>query len=82
MVLQAGLSNIDIEFIDGVIGSDVPDKAVPTSKDYNPLRGAALGSWRAHMNAIQESAKELIDSPPRWSADMSVGLSGETSARH
>jgi hypothetical protein len=82
MVLQTGLSNIAIEFINGVIGSDIPDKAVPTSKDYEPLRDAALGSWRAHMDAIQELVKELINIPSRRSADMPVGLFEETSARY
>jgi hypothetical protein len=54
MVLQAALSNMEIEFIDGVAGADVPDKAVPMAKDKERLKDASIGSWRAHMNAIRE----------------------------
>lgn len=54
MVLQAALSNMDIEFIDGVAGADVPDKAIPMNKGQKRLRDASIGSWRAHMNAIRE----------------------------
>ena len=55
MVLQAALSDIQIEFIDGVRGKDVPDKAVPMySSDSKRLPDASIGSWRAHMNAARE----------------------------
>ncbi len=55
MVLQAALSDIQIEFIDGVQGKDVPDKAVPkASPDSKRLGDASIGSWRAHMNAARE----------------------------
>jgi hypothetical protein len=57
MVLAAASSNIDIEFIDGVNGADVVDKAIPKTPDHQSrLSDAVLGSWRAHINAIQESA--------------------------
>lgn len=62
MVLAAALSNVDIEFIDGVSGEDVPDKAVLTSPDHERLPNPSIGSWRAHMNAIQESVN-LSPSP-------------------
>jgi hypothetical protein len=54
MVLQAALSNMSIEFIDGVVGSEVPDKAIPKAKGRERLKDASIGSWRAHMNAIRE----------------------------
>ena len=54
MVLQAALSNMEIEFIDGVAGGEVPDKAIPMNKGQKRLKDASIGSWRAHMNAIQE----------------------------
>lgn len=54
MVLGAALSDIDIEFIDGVLGQDVPDKAVPVSPNHGRLQDPSIGSWRAHINAIQE----------------------------
>ncbi|KAL2129002.1 hypothetical protein VTI74DRAFT_8371 [Chaetomium olivicolor] len=54
MVLQAALSNMAIEFIDGVSGKEVPDKAIPMAKGRERLKDASIGSWRAHMNAIRE----------------------------
>lgn len=54
MALQAALTNMEIEFIDGVAGADVPDKAVPMEKGKERLKDASIGSWRAHMNAIRE----------------------------
>ena len=54
MVLNAALSNIQIEFIDGVLGQDVVDKAISTSPDHDRLKDPTIGSWRAHMNAIRE----------------------------
>lgn len=55
MVLQARVSDIEIEFIDGVKGDNIPDNAIPASRDHGRPPPATLGSWRAHMNAIQES---------------------------
>jgi hypothetical protein len=55
MLLQAALSHVDIEFIDGVLGQDVSEKAIPkTHKDQEKLSLPIIGSWRAHMNAIHE----------------------------
>ncbi|KAJ4292883.1 hypothetical protein N0V88_005543 [Collariella sp. IMI 366227] len=63
MVLQAALSDIQIEFIDGVIGKDVVDKAVPmSSPDDKRPPDAVLGSWRAHMNAIREIVHRNLSS--------------------
>ncbi|KAH6635969.1 hypothetical protein F5144DRAFT_591275 [Chaetomium tenue] len=62
MVLQAALSNMDIEFIDGVAGADVPDKAIPMNKGQERLRDASIGSWRAHMNAIREVVHRNLSS--------------------
>jgi len=45
---------MDIEFIDGVLGKDVPDKAIPMAQGQERLQNASIGSWRAHMNAIRE----------------------------
>lgn len=78
MVLGAALSNIDIDFIDGVKGTDVPEKAVPTSQDHEHLQGAALGSWRAHMNAIQESVVHSSVTNANHLTDVFLGLSEET----
>ncbi|KAH7303740.1 hypothetical protein B0I35DRAFT_472208 [Stachybotrys elegans] len=53
MVLQAALSNLSIEFIDGPDGKDAADKAIPIKQGHSRLTSGALGYQRAHMNAIQ-----------------------------
>ncbi|KAM4060802.1 glycosyltransferase family 25 (LPS biosynthesis protein) domain-containing protein [Hirsutella rhossiliensis] len=63
MVLQAALSNIDIDFIDGVKDSDIPEKAIPKApENAHHIRGPALGSWRGHMNAIQQIVRQNLSS--------------------
>lgn len=62
MVLAAALNNIDIEFIDGVFGSEVPDKAIPTSEGQERLPDPSIGSWRGHMNAIREVVSRNLSS--------------------
>jgi hypothetical protein len=54
MTLGAALGNLEIEFIDGVMGNTVPDKAVPLTPELDRPPDPVVGSWRAHMNAIQE----------------------------
>lgn len=53
MVLAAAVSNIRLEFVDGVNGADIPDKSIP-SLSSGRLKDADVGAWRGHMNAIQE----------------------------
>lgn len=60
ITLQASLSDIKINFVDGVFGEDIPDKAIPTSPNHDRLPDPVLGTWRAHMNAIQESELPLV----------------------
>ncbi|OTB15808.1 glycosyltransferase family 25 protein [Daldinia sp. EC12] len=62
MFLQAALSDMRIEFIDGVNGKDIPDKAIPTTFERERMNDASLGSWRAHMNAIQEVVQRNLTS--------------------
>lgn len=54
MALQAALSNLIFFFIDGVLGQDVPDSAIRTTKEHGRMADPSVGSWRGHMNAIQE----------------------------
>jgi hypothetical protein len=54
MVLSAALSDIELEFVDGVIGNEVLDKAIPAKPGNNRMPDPVIGCWRAHMNAIQE----------------------------
>ncbi|KND88357.1 hypothetical protein TOPH_06972 [Tolypocladium ophioglossoides CBS 100239] len=62
MTLQAALSNLDIRFVDGVVGSNVLEKAVPKPQNKEHLRGPGLGSWRGHMNAIQKVVRRNLSS--------------------
>lgn len=54
MVLQAALSNLQFEFVDGVDGKTISDSAIPSSQELERVGDATLGAWRAHINAIQE----------------------------
>ncbi|KAI0121173.1 glycosyltransferase family 25 protein [Xylariales sp. AK1849] len=62
MALAAALSNIEIEFIDGLLGETVPDKAIPAGPEYTRLPEPVIGSWRGHMNAVQEMVRRNISS--------------------
>ncbi|KAI1479038.1 glycosyltransferase family 25 protein [Daldinia eschscholtzii] len=62
MILQTAISNFEFEFIDGVDGKDIPDKAIPTSHELKRLDNPTLGAWRAHINAIQEVVRRNLSS--------------------
>ncbi len=58
--LAASASDLQIEWIDGVKGEDISEKARPagwTAKQNLPhlveAENATLGSYRAHLNAIK-----------------------------
>jgi GR25 family glycosyltransferase involved in LPS biosynthesis len=54
-MLSAKLMNIDIEFIDGVLGKDVLEKTIPQTKEWIDAHfPAKIGCWRSHMNVMQE----------------------------
>ncbi|RAL67175.1 hypothetical protein DID88_007953 [Monilinia fructigena] len=50
MILSASLTGFQVEFVDGLLGEHVSDKARPPGLD---LKDGALGSWRGHMNIIR-----------------------------
>ncbi|KAH7021525.1 putative LPS glycosyltransferase [Microdochium trichocladiopsis] len=54
MHLQSSLSGFHVTFVDGVNGDDVVDKAIPNTFKHDRMRGSSIGSWRGHMNAIQQ----------------------------
>ncbi|TQV96790.1 LPS glycosyltransferase [Cordyceps javanica] len=60
MVLQASLSNIMFEFIDGPRGESINPNAIPMSEAGDTLTGGALGCWRGHMNALQEIVRRNL----------------------
>nr|POE85450.1 hypothetical protein CFP56_43766 [Quercus suber] len=59
-VLAAALSGLEIEFIDGVFGDDVPNSALPPEWADRQPTSKEKGSWRAHMNAIQQIVRQNL----------------------
>lgn len=55
IILQAFLSGVDIEFVDGVLGAEISDKAIPKVKGWKKPFDGALGCWRTHMNIMDRS---------------------------
>lgn len=51
--LTSSLTGFHVEWIDGVRGETIPDKAVPFGTDRKKLWENNLGSWRGHMNAVR-----------------------------
>ncbi|KAG5931109.1 hypothetical protein E4U53_001945 [Claviceps sorghi] len=62
MTLTAALSEISIKFVNGVKGEEVSEKAVPVPENGQHLEGPSLGSWRGHMDAIQEVVRRNLSS--------------------
>lgn len=60
MVLSAALSDMSIDMVDGVLGEAVSDKAIPSTEDHKRMPEPQIGSWRGHMNAIQESVFYIV----------------------
>lgn len=71
MVLASSLTGFDIEWVDGVRGDTIPDKAVPFGIDRKKLMETNLGSWRGHMNAIRRYVNPIIYTLHSWSGDPS-----------
>jgi hypothetical protein len=53
LVLMSALTGIKLDWIDGVVGDAVPDKALPPPASHEKIPPANIGSWRAHLNALQ-----------------------------
>ncbi|KAK1992731.1 hypothetical protein LX36DRAFT_587826 [Colletotrichum falcatum] len=62
MLLQAALSDMDIEFVDGVPGDTVSDKAIPKTSEHGRLSDGAIGCWRGHMDALGEIVRRNLSS--------------------
>ncbi|KAJ1331934.1 glycosyl transferase family 25 [Microdochium nivale] len=60
ITLSAALSGFRVEFIDGLVGKDVSDKAIPSGQGQQRLPDASVGSWRGHMNAIAEIVRRNL----------------------
>lgn len=61
LTFQADLSNLQIEFIDGVKGDQIAKKAVPVDEEGLKIKPAEIGCWRGHMNAIVEYVWSLCE---------------------
>ncbi|KAK7746022.1 hypothetical protein SLS53_002744 [Cytospora paraplurivora] len=70
ITLTAALTGFDVEWVDGVRGEEIPDKAVPFGIDRHLLMETNLGSWRGHMNAIRRVVEENLDSALIMEDDM------------
>ncbi|KAI0127982.1 family 25 glycosyltransferase [Xylariales sp. AK1849] len=70
IALTSSLTGFHVEFVDGVKGESIPDKAVPFGTDRKKLWENNLGSWRGHMNAIRRIVEEDLDSALIMEDDM------------
>lgn len=59
LALTSSLTGFSVDWIDGVRGQSVPDKALPYGVDRIKLWENNLGSWRGHMNAVRTYADTL-----------------------
>ncbi|KAI1497590.1 glycosyltransferase family 25 protein [Biscogniauxia marginata] len=60
--LTSALTGFHVEYVDGVKGEAIPDKAVPFGVNRGPLGESNLGSWRGHMNAVRRIVEEGLES--------------------
>ena len=59
LTIAGSLLDIHFDFIPGIRGADVPDKALPPPGDQRKRFGEGnVGSWRAHMSAVQTILQE------------------------
>lgn len=53
IALTSAATGFHVEFVDGIKGDAIPDKAVPFGIDRKEYWESNLGSWRGHMDAIR-----------------------------
>jgi hypothetical protein len=70
LTLASTLTGFNIEWIPGVRGETIPDKAVPLGVDRKKLMETNLGSWRGHMDAVRRIVAEGLDSALIMEDDM------------
>ncbi|KAI0005204.1 glycosyltransferase family 25 protein [Xylariaceae sp. FL0662B] len=68
--LTSALTGFHVEWVDGVRGETIPDKAVPFGTDRKKLWETNLGSWRGHMNAVRRIVDDGLDSALIMEDDM------------
>ncbi|KIW14988.1 hypothetical protein PV08_07775 [Exophiala spinifera] len=57
--VQARLTGMSFDFVDGVAGAKVLEKALPYTMNRT---GPEIGCWRSHLNAMQEMVRQKIRS--------------------
>lgn len=70
LALTAALTGFHVEWVDGVKGESIPDKAVPFGTDRHVLMESNLGSWRGHMNAVRRIVEQDLESALIMEDDM------------
>ncbi|KAI0380888.1 glycosyltransferase family 25 protein [Hypomontagnella monticulosa] len=70
IALTSASTGFHVEWVDGVKGETVPDKAVPFGANRKKLWETNLGSWRGHMNAIRRIVEEDLGSALIMEDDM------------
>ncbi|KAF1841169.1 glycosyltransferase family 25 protein [Cucurbitaria berberidis CBS 394.84] len=60
MSLSAAVSNIKLEFVDGVTGESIKKSAYPPPEENTKLLSGIRGSWRTHMNALQRVVEQNL----------------------
>jgi hypothetical protein len=57
--MQATMSGISYDLVDGVIGSTIPQKALPFRMDQDEM---TIGCWRAHLNIWRDMVLRNVQS--------------------
>ncbi|KAF1830599.1 hypothetical protein BDW02DRAFT_642038 [Decorospora gaudefroyi] len=60
ITLSSAVSNIKLEFVEGVTGASIHDKAYPPPEANKKLLSGIRGSWRTHMNALQRVVEQNL----------------------
>ncbi|KAF5016416.1 hypothetical protein F66182_11908, partial [Fusarium sp. NRRL 66182] len=59
---MSSMTDLKLDYIEGVVGSEVKDKALPPPASHTTQRSGNIGSWRSHLNAIRAIVENNLDS--------------------
>ncbi|RAO69507.1 uncharacterized protein BHQ10_005519 [Talaromyces amestolkiae] len=62
LALMSSMTDLKLDYIEGVLGSDVMDRALPPPASHTSQRSGNIGSWRSHLNAIRAIVENNLDS--------------------
>ncbi|KAK9774089.1 putative Glycosyltransferase family 25 protein [Seiridium cardinale] len=81
IALMSGLTDFDVQWLDGVRGQNIPDQALPFGWDrQGQSLESHLGSWRGHVNAIRQiiesrlSSALILEDDMDWDVSLKKGL--------